>query len=88
MDMSSAFDLISHQPVYSQRLYDLVGDRTFRLLWAMAINLKVFIEWQNTTYDTPIRPTAGVKQGGKLSALLFAYTLDTLSTQLRTGGAR
>ena len=81
LDASSAFDLCSHERIRDQlKKREVPADLAYFGL-GLLMNTKFKIRWFDEL-SIPIFPHRGVKQGGILSALLFASCYDDLIESL------
>ena len=81
MDMSKAFDTISHDILFKKLINRGTPDYIVSLLREWYVHQQVVVNWAGAL-SQPFYTTCGVRQGGILSALLFNVYMDDLSNEL------
>ena len=84
LDASAAFDRISHERIENELKRRKVPAELIRFILALTYHTHFFVSWFGDITTTPIYPRAGVKQGGCLSAYLFAITYDILAKMIKS----
>jgi exonuclease III len=85
LDVAKAFDKVNHVAIYL-KLMDRKIPRNIIVLLSKWYN-KIFaiVKW-NSCFSSPVRLSAGVRQGGVLSPFLFAILVDDILVKLRLSG--
>lgn len=78
LDASSAFDHISHERIIEQLRKRKIPKNLIRLILSLTYNTHFTVRWFGVETKIPFFPFRGVKQGGCLSAFLFAICYDDL----------
>ena len=87
LDASSAFDKISHDRIISQLEKRKVPSELIKSILGLTFNTNFRISWFKETTEHKFYPGQGVKQGGCLSAFLFAICYDDLIEEIRKTAA-
>ena len=82
MDMSKAFDMVSWSELFTTLRARKLNAVTLRLMIVIYQNQKCNVVWNNTP-SFQFRVTNGVRQGGVISAILFAVYINELLEELR-----
>ena len=83
LDASAAFDTISHKRIQEELNRRKVPENLQQMILGLTFGSHFTIRWFGICSTTPIFPGSGVKQGGVLSAYLFAICYDPLLLDLR-----
>ena len=87
LDASSAFDLISHQRIKDELNRRKIPTGIIRIIVGLTIYSYFKIKWFDTLSEDVLFPRRGVKQGGCISAYLFAAAYDILIDDLNQSSA-
>lgn len=87
LDASSAFDHISHERIIEQLRKRKIPKNLIRLILALTYNTHFTVRWFGDESQIPFYPFRGVKQGGCLSAFLFAICYDDLILETKNVAA-
>ena len=82
LDASSAFDKISHKRILDELFRREMPLNIIRIIIGLTIYSHFRIKWFESTSQEVLYPRTGVKQGGCMSAYLFAACYDILITDL------
>ena len=85
MDLSKAFDLISHYGLFIKLMKKNVPLCFIRLIVYWYLNMSVSCKWGSSTSRT-FNVSSGTKQGGVLSPDLFAFYIDDVFDELIKAG--
>ena len=85
MDLSKAFDLISHYGLFIKLMKKNVPLCFIRLIIYWYLNMSVSCKWGNSRSRT-FNVSSGTKQGGVLSPDLFAFYVDDIFDELIKAG--
>ena len=83
LDASSAFDKISHERIIAQLEKRKVPAELIKSILGLTFNTNFKITWFSETTTNKFYPGQGVKQGGCLSAFLFAICYDDLIENIK-----
>lgn len=81
LDLASAFDRVNHYALFSKLMDRNVPRKYIAILKCWYVKVSTVVRW-NDCISHSVRLTAGVRQGGVLSPLLFALFVDDLLVKL------
>jgi len=85
LDISKAFDRVDHYQLFNVLMDRLLPKQFIGVLYDWLAKCYACVRWGNT-YSSWFQISAGVRQGGILSPVLFAVYMDPLIKQLRRLG--
>ena len=83
LDMSSAFDKVVHNVLFQKLIKLNVPPTVLKLLFIWYMNSNVYVRWGAYTSYT-FMLSAGVRQGGVLSPILFCIYVDCIVQRLES----
>src|SRR2546425_2812453 len=85
LDISKAFDRVSHYALLSKLIERKVPKQVILILMSWFKKNYTYVKWKEYLSDY-FHPTAGVRQGGILSPFLFAIYIEDILKQLKGQG--
>ena len=85
LDLSKAFDKLSHKLLYLKLMDKNVPINLIKILYCWYSSSSMIIKWGDA-FSYQVSLTAGVRQGGVLSPMLFACYVDDMLKKLNNSG--
>jgi len=82
LDLASAFDRVNHFALFFKLMKKNVSSKFISLLMCWYNKVFTTVRWNNN-FSCMFKLTAGVRQGGVLSPLLFAIFVDDILVKLK-----